>query len=484
MNHAFKKKLPYLLVIEIIILVLIMSFGLSAQDNEWSLKRCLEYAIDNNLDIQRAQLDINQAAINTTENKNQRYPNLSLGTNFSINFGRAVDPTTNDFITQNFLSNGFQVNSNMLIYNAGRITNTIKQSETLEQVQQENLNSITVDMAFNIAQSFINALLAQENVENLKVQITNAQAEIDRMNKMIEAGTRALVEIYDLEAQLATAEQDLAFAQNNYDIALVNLKSLMNIQFDTEMALVAPSMDQILYSNPDELTLAEAFQRALDFSPSNKAQNLRIEAAEYNLAVSKSGLYPSISAGANMNTNYSNQAKQVTDFTTETVSQTVQINGSPSTISSDQVRPIFTNTPYGTQLDENLFYGVGVGVNVPIFNNYQAKGSIERAKVNLEIEKNNLLANENSLRNTIQQLLTDARGAKRVLEASEKTLKAREIAAQNAEKRFEVGALNSYDYINIKNQYNQAVINMSIARYDYLYKMKILDYYQGYPIQF
>lgn len=484
MNHAFKKKLPYLLVIEIIILVLIMSFGLSAQDNEWSLKRCLEYAIDNNLDIQRAQLDINQAAINTTENKNQRYPNLSLGTNFSINFGRAVDPTTNDFITQNFLSNGFQVNSNMLIYNAGRITNTIKQSETLEQVQQENLNSITVDMAFNIAQSFINALLAQENVENLKVQITNAQAEIDRMNKMIEAGTRALVEIYDLEAQLATAEQDLAFAQNNYDIALVNLKSLMNIQFDTEMALVAPSMDQILYSNPDELTLAEAFQRALDFSPSNKAQNLRIEAAEYNLAVSKSGLYPSISAGANMNTNYSNQAKQVTDFTTETVSQTVQINGSPSTISSDQVRPIFTNTPYGTQLDENLFYGVGVGVNVPIFNNYQAKGSIERAKVNLEIEKNNLIANENSLRNTIQQLLTDARGAKRVLEASEKTLKAREIAAQNAEKRFEVGALNSYDYINIKNQYNQAVINMSIARYDYLYKMKILDYYQGYPIQF
>jgi len=193
---------------------------------------------------------------------------------------------------------------------------------------------------------------------------------------------------------------------------------------------------------------------------------------------------PSIFAGGNINTNYSNQSKEVSGFNTTTFNQNVTIDGTPAVLGTDQASPIFKDKGFGAQIDDNLFYGVGVSVNVPIYSNYQNKAVVDRSKVNLENAKIQEKISENNLRNTAQQLLTDARGAKRTLEASEKTLKAREIAKDNAEKRFNVGALNSFDYISIQNQHNQALINYSIAKYDYIYKIKILDYYQGYPVEF
>ena len=178
------------------------------------------------------------------------------------------------------------------------------------------------------------------------------------------------------------------------------------------------------------------------------------------------------------------QAKVVSGFSTSLVTQSVTIDGNPAILGTDQIIPEFKNKSYGSQFDDNLFYGFGLNLNIPIYSNYQTKANVERSKINLESLKTQKLQNHNILRNTIQQMLTDARGAKKVLEASEKTLEARRIASENAQRRFEVGALNSYDYISIKNLYNQAQINISIAKYDYIYKVKILDYYQGYPVEF
>ena len=484
MKNSFRKRLFYLFLVELVFLFFGMTTGLFAQNNEWSLRKCLEYAIENSLEVQQSQFNIEAAKINTKQSKHDRYPNLSSSTGLSLNFGRTVDPTTNDFITTTFLSNSVQFNSNVLLFNAGRLNNTIRSNANFEKANREDLNSVMIQLAFDIARNYFAALLAQENVANLAVQIENTVQEIERMNKMIEAGTRARAEIYDLEAQKATSEQEYSFAQNNYGIAMVNLKALMNIQFGTEMNLVEPKMDQIIYSDPDAVTFEEAFKRSLEFSPSNKANEFRIKAAELDLEISMAGGAPSLFAGGNVNTNYSNQAREVSGFSMSTVTQPVTIDGTPAVLGSDQVIPQFQDKSYGSQFDDNLFYGFGVNLSIPIYSNYQTKANVERSKVNLESLKTQKLQGHNNLRNTIQQMLTDARGAKRVLEASEKTLEARRIASENAQRRFDVGALNSYDYISIKNQYNQAQINLSIAKYDYIYKVKILDYYQGYPVEF
>jgi outer membrane protein len=484
MSRSLRKRLFQLFLLEVMAVLFGMSAGAFGQDNEWSLKRCLEFAIENSLSVEQAQLGIDNAEISSKLAKSQRYPSLSFNTNLGLNFGRTVDPTTNDFITTNFLSNGAQFNTAVTLYNGGRINNQIKSALQEEKATKEDLNSSMINLAFDIAQTYFNALLARENVQNITVQRENTISEIERMSRMIEVGTRAQAEIYDLEAQLATTDQDLAMAQNSFDISMVGLKALMNISFDIEMILVEPNMAQSLYSDPDVLTFEEAYSKALEFSPSNKAQKFRIKSAEYDLKVSKAGMLPSLSAGGNINTNYSNQAKQVVGFTSTTVSQPVTIDGVPALLGTDQAIPQISDKTYGSQFNDNLFYGFGVSLNIPIYSNYQNKANVDRSKVNLETLINQNRQNDNNLRNTMQQLLTDARGAKRALEASEKTLRAREIAAQNAEKRFQVGALNSFDYISIQNQYNQALINLSISKYDYLYKIKILDYYQGYPVEF
>ena len=305
-----------------------------------------------------------------------------------LNFGRTVDPTTNDFITTNFLSNGFQFNTGVVLYDGGRINNGIKSAQNEILATKEDLNSTMVNLAFDIARTYFNALLAQENVANIQVQRESTIQEIERMTKMIEVGTRAQAEIYDLDAQLATTEQDLALAQNSFDIAMVGLKALMNIGFDVEMILVEPNFSQSLYSNPDELTFEEAFNKALEFSPTNRAQEFRIKSAEYDLAISKAGLLPSLQAGGNINSNYSNQAKEVTGFTTSTVTQPVTIDGVPASLGTDQAIPQLSDKPYGSQIDENLFYGFGVSLSVPIYSNYQNRANVERSKVNLENLKN------------------------------------------------------------------------------------------------
>ena len=487
MKNSFGKRLFYVFLLELVFLFFGMSVGLFAQNNEWNLRRCLEYAIENSLEVQFSKSSrdgIQNAKVNTLQSKHDRYPNLSVNTGLSLNFGRTVDPTTNDFITTDFLSNNVQFNTSVLLYNAGRLNNIIKSNKNLEEAAKEDLNGVMIQTAFDVSAQYFAALLARENVANLAVQIENTVHEIDRMNKMIEAGTRAKAEIYDLEAQKATTEQDFALAQNNYDIAIVRLKSVMNIQFDTEMQLVEPIMDQIIYTDPDESTFNEVFQRALDFSAANKANAWRVKALEYDLEVAKAVGAPSLFAGGNINTNYSNQGREVTGFTTTTVNQPVTIDGIPAILGSDQSISQFTDKAYGDQFNDNLFYGVGFSLSIPIYSNYQAKAGVERAKVNLENANVSQLQHNNNLRNTIQQLLTDARGAKRVLEASEKTLEARRVAAENAQRRFDVGALNSYDYITIRNQHDQAQINLSISKYDYIYKVKVLDFYQGFPVEF
>ena len=178
MNKSLRKRLFQLFLIEIVALLLGVTSGAIGQDNEWSLKRCLEYAIDHSLSVEQSKLGVENAQISTKLSKNQRYPNLSLGTNLGLNFGRTVDPTTNDFITTNFLSNGVQLNTGVTLYDGGRINNQIQSALNEELATREDLNGSMINLAFDIARTYFNALLARENVQNIEVQKESTNTEI------------------------------------------------------------------------------------------------------------------------------------------------------------------------------------------------------------------------------------------------------------------------------------------------------------------
>ncbi len=462
--------------------ICLISITTASSQEEWSLKRCLEYAVENSFDIYQSDLDIQRSQINTSAANQQRYPGVNGSTNAFWNFGRSIDPTTNEFITQTFFSNGYGVNANMTLFDGGRIKNDIAQNKIFEKISQANKNSAINTLMINIVGSFFEVLFAQDNQKNIELQLKTINDQIDQMKKLVDAGSRAQFEIYDLEAQKASSEQSVTIAENRVTLAYLSLKALLNLPSDYDMTVSVPDLEQGIYTNLESVTLDEAFEKALAFQPAANRLDYQIESAMIGIDLAKSQFYPSLGVGASLNTNFSNQGREISGFTTDQISANVLIDNQPATITTEQVNPTFAKSPYFSQIDNNFGYGFGFSLNVPIYNRGATKASVSRAEIDLENAQVEKSKYQVSLKNDMMQLITDAKAAQRSLQAAEKTMNAREIAYDNAEKRYELGAINSYDYVNIQDQLNTAKTDYLLAKYDYIMKVKLLDYYQGYPV--
>lgn len=463
------------------LLVIVSSISLSAQE-EWSLQKCIDFAVKNSFNVAQADMSIKDAGIVTSLSEQQRYPSVSANTNIGWNFGRSIDPTSNGFVNTTFFSNRYGVNTDVLLYNGGRLKNTIKQNRIKEGIAKENKNATINDLIANVAQGYFRALLAQDRYESVQIQLRSIDNQIEQMNKLVNAGSRARFEIYDLEAQKATVEQDITSSQNAIDIEMLNLKGLMNLPADYDIALIKPEIDEEVRTNLELTTIDEVYERALRTRPNAKSLDLEVASAEGDIQIAKSQYYPSLSFGGNLSTNYSNQAREQTGGESRDVSANVLINDVPSTITTSQFVPTFRNTPFSSQLDGNFGYGFGFSARVPIYSQGSTKGNVQRANLALENARIRKEQYNVQLRTEMMRYLTDARAAKRSYEAAEKTLKAREVSFENAEKRYELGAINTYEYVSIQDQVATARNNYLLARYDYLLKAKLLDFYQGYPL--
>ena len=338
----------------LLLTMLLVTSHICFTQEEWSLNKCIQYAIENSFDIHQSNLTIQTSEINTQQSKEQRMPNLSGGTNAFWNFGRSIDPTTNEFITTTFFSNGYSVNTGVSLYNGGRIKNEIEQSEAFEKVSLEQKSGAMNTLTINTVGAFFEVLFATDNLQNVDVQLKSINDQIDQMTKLVNAGSRAKFELYDLEAQKATSEQDQTIAQNRIDLAMLNLKALLNLPADYDMTLKKPDFEQEVFTNLELLSFDDAYQRAKDFQPFNRQLDHQIEAAHLGIEIAKSSFYPSIGFGGSLSTNFSNQGRTVDGFNNALISSDVLINDAPATISTEQQIPIFSNTPYGTQINDNF----------------------------------------------------------------------------------------------------------------------------------
>lgn len=419
----------------------------------WDLERCINYAIEHSIDVNQADLSILDANVVEKISSQQKLPDLTGSTGLNTNFGRSVDPTTNEFVNRTFLTNGYGLNSNMILYNGGRLKNDVKRSQINILASEEDKKSAIAAVSLNVVTAYFEALLSQDNFSNTELQLKTITDQIDQLRKLVDAGSRAAFEIYDLEAQQAQSEQQVTIAQNNIDLAILRLKGIMNYNSTEEMTLVNPPLDQLTYTDVDAITFDQVYDKVLETRPELRAYDLRIRSSEYDIEIAKSASKPFVGVGGNLGTNFS------------------KLFNAP-----------FSSSPYFDQIAENLSFNVGFQVNIPILDRYNTKGNTERARINVEnvrAEKERYILD---LRNIMGQYLTDAKASKRNLEASEKVLAARQIAFENAEKRFKLGAINSFDYTSIQDQLNTARTEQLIAKYDYMMKIKVLDFYQGYPV--
>lgn len=460
--------------------------NVQAQEIEvWDLSRCIEYARQHNIQARQTGLSIRQAELNQKQSKLSRMPGVSGSASHTYNFGRSIDPTSNSFESQMIQANNFGLSGNGVIYGGGQIRNSIKQSEYDLQAAQADADRINNDLGLSIAQGYLQVLLAQDQLGITKNRLKQSQDRLARTQTLVNAGAVARVTLLDLEAQIATDEQSIVAAENGLVLAFLSLKTQLNLDPDDKMTISRPNFDMPEEVNLATMTVNALYQEAVKNQPQIQASEYRQESAKTGIDIAKGALKPSLAYFGGLSTNYSNLAQRPTGELIPFVQDLgdVDIDGFgiyPLKVNSEI--PVFENNPFTNQLNENLSQNIGLSLNVPIYNKGQNRLNVQRAELSVISAELNTEQLKQTLKSEIQRALTDARAAYNQLRAAEKTLSAREIAFTSAEKRFELGAINTFDYAAAKDALDIAKVNVVSSRYDYVFKLKVLDYYLGKEI--
>ncbi len=466
-----------------IVLTLVTMLPSSAQEI-WSLEKCVKYALDHSLDLRQSRVDAKQAEVNQIAAKQLRYPTLSGSTGYDVSFGRQVDRATNDFINQRFGNQSLRLNTGVTLFNGGRINNQIKQAALGLEAAELEADQMSNDISLMVANAFIQVLFAKENLTNAEKSRELIASQLANTDKLIEAGSSPKNERLDLVAQLSQNEQMVVAAANEVDIAILSLKQLLQLDVDTDMDIEVPEIALPSDYDVESLDAVQIYKEASAWQPGIKAGELRKRNAEIGVNLSKTRMIPELTLGAGAGSFYSTAARTNGDQIgiSRFAIDGFILNGEP--VNAAQEVPQFekVNVSYPDQLNQNLGFGVGVTLTVPIYNQGQNKGNYELSK--LEVVRSEI-ANEqvkNTLKTNVQRAVADLKAAKKQFEAATKTAEATRAAYSDAEKRFGLGVSNSLDFTTAQNNRDQAEVDLIIAKYDYIFSSKVIDFYRGQKI--
>jgi outer membrane protein len=458
-----------------------------------NLEQCVNYAFDHNLTHKQAQLTQKSSDLDVFRANNATLPTVNGQFSPSLNLGRSVDPTSNTFATQSIFSNGFAVSGNYMLYAGGQIKNSIAQASIAQRAAQADVANVKNTLALSIAQVYLQTLLAEENLKTAQERFAQNERQLKNIQKFIDAGAMAAGSRLDIEAQQATTEQQIVQAQNAIELAYLSLKTQMNYTENGDFKIEHTAINTPA-ANLDVLTAKGVYATAEAAQPQIVAADLRTKAAEVSIAIARGQALPTVQAFTSFRTNYSNIAKRVKDgeFASRTSNLgvlSVDLRSTPlnavfsGPAAVEQPIPVFEDNPYFNQLGENFSGAIGFTVNVPIYQANATKLAVANAKLAVERTKLSAEQTRQQLGNDITRTLADARAAQKNLAASEKALKALEASANNIEKRFAAGASTSFELSSSRSLVDNQRVLVNNAKYDYIFKLKVLDFYQGIPIK-
>jgi len=471
-----------LLVLFLSMIFILGSQVVEAQSNtRMSLAQCIDYARQNSLNIRQAQNSVRTTELSLKQNKLSRLPSLSANISAGNQFGRTIDPVTNDFVTQSVGFNSYSVNLGMTVFAGNRINNSIRQSDLDVQAAKLDAEFQSDNLALQVANAYLSILLAQEQLDLTQQQLQLSQQQLDQTDKLIQAGSLPDNDRLDFLSQIALDEQSIVDAENQLAIAYLNLKQLMDYDPSQPLEIVTPEIIIPADASPDNYRFNDIYVSALGAQANIEAADKRIESAEIGVDLAKAGFMPTLRISGGLNTNYSSRAQQFI-LVDGTQSQTVIINGQEVTLEVPTTSPVGQDYPYFDQFQDNFGQSIGANLSIPIYSNHQNKIAVERARLNAIGQELQGLQARQTLKNNVQQAIADARAAQRSLRAAQASVSAAEIAFDNAEKRFTLGAINSLEYSTARNNLDRARIQLIRARYSYLFNIKQVEFYQGKSI--
>lgn len=467
-----------------LILVLALMTGNSYAQEAWSLEKCIQYAQQNSLAVRQAQNTVRNAELTTQQNRLSRLPSFNATVSGGYQFGRTIDPVTNDFNNEQIGFNSYSINGGITLFGGNRINNSIKQSRIEQEAAKLDASATSNNIALDVAAAYLNILLSEEELENARRRLEQSTRQLEQTDKLIAAGSLPRNDRLDFVSQVALDEQNIIETENLVAINYLNLKQLLELDPNQDIRIERPEILIPADADPNQFTLNGLFSNAMRTLPEMRASELRIESASLDIDLAKAALLPSLNFGASMSSNFSTLARAIDGFETVRQSQTVFINNDPVNFEVEVTQPAsFSQKSFWDQFTENFGQSLGLSLNVPIYNNHRNKINMERARLGVISAELNNRQMRQQLKSDIQRAIADARAAKLSLEASRKSLEAAEAAFENAEKRFDLGAINSLEYLTARNNLDQARTNLTRARYQYLFNLKNVEFYQGKPLR-
>lgn len=478
--------------ISLLFFVFFTTSDVVAQD-KWGLRRCVEYAWQNNLNIKQQEIQAALAGVNEKQARNSVYPNANFSTNAGLQFGRSVDPTTNQFTTTQLLFQQYNLSTDITIFNWHRIKNNIRATQLETKASIANVEKTKNDIALSVAVQYLQALLNTEQVAISQVQFEQTKSQLKATRLRVNAGALPELNATELEAQLARDSTAIINAKATADISLLQLKALLNLDAAAPFVLDVPPVDKIPLEKIGDLQPAYIYEMALQNQPAQKMNKLRLEAWKINEKVSKASLYPVIAAFAGLGSNFSNPFKKITNISFQGYGNPDPTTGAV-TINNTQYfiqQPLYTITQgkksfgelwngYGTQIDQNFRQNVGISISIPIFNNGgAARTSYATSKLNLKSAEITIQQADQQLKQDIYQAYTNAVSALERYNATVATVAASQKTYDYSLKRYDVGLLGTFELITNQNNLNTARLNQLVAQYEYVFRMKVLEFYKG-----
>jgi outer membrane protein len=434
----------------------LLLFGLtSARAQEsWSLLKCIDYALKNNIQIKQQVLNTQYYNNQLNQAKYNRLPNLNAGAQNQMSFGRTLG-ADNTYLDINSNSTSASLNANVTLWNGFTLKNAVKQADMDLRATLEDLQKAKDDIMLNIAASYLEILFAEELLTVAEDLQKITQLQIDRTGKLVEAGSLAKGSLLEIEAQNAREELNVVNAQNRVQLAYLALYQLLELPSTESFKIEKPTLPEV-GANLSLMNSMDIFKNAVQLKPSVKSAQFKLESAKQQLSIAKGNMLPSLTFGGNYYNFYNNKYMNY---------QT----GSKIALSD--------------QLKSNERYGFGFTLNIPIFNRYQARTGVNNSQIQVENTELQLQSTKNLLRKDIEQAYTNAIAAFKRYVANQKAVVSTQEAFRYTEEKFNVGMVNSVEYNQSKNNLSAAKSDLLQAKYEYIFRTKILDFYSGRTIE-
>ena len=417
----------------------------------WSLEECIKYAIENNIQIKQQVIQTEVQNNSLDLSKFQLLPSLNGQASHSYSSGRALDQSTYTFVNKTLQSDYFYIGGQMPIFNGLQYYNSIQKNKYQVLASQQDLQDISDNVALNVALAYLQILLNKELVTANENQLNITLQQIDKTKKLVDAGSVAKGNLLQIQAQAAQEELSLITQKNALETSILTLTQFLELKSPAGFEVVVPEINvdpnTVVSGNIDDIYAIAEKNR-----PEIKSSELKLKASEYGLKMAKGGRSPILSLNYSYNARYSK----------------------PSNLPGDQ--------SFVGQLKTSRSPGAGLTLNIPILNGWQVNKNISNSKLNVETNQYNLEGTQKQLYKNIQQAYTDAVASLKKYNVSIKAIASTEESFRYTEQKFNVGMVTPVDYNAAKTQLLTAQSDMAQAKYEFIFKIKVLDFYKGLPL--